>query len=169
MVTEKGESPVGEPSPEAAERPRRRKPERENVDRSVTTRWGSARLGNQFTPVSAHFLEHYHRLAPFEKGAAGLSSTEAMLIIHLMSFKWDVEAPYPTLKTLATRMGLSPRQIRSTLSRLEALGMLRREPAPKSPVGANAYNLSPLFERLEALLDADERREERKRSQEVVS
>ncbi|MGA7124403.1 MAG: hypothetical protein WBY94_30150 [Polyangiaceae bacterium] len=35
-----------------------------------------------------------------------INSTEAMLVIQLHDFKWDARAPYPTVRTLAERMGL---------------------------------------------------------------
>lgn len=124
------------------------------IDHRIAARW-TERLATRFCPVSSFFLANYHRLSPHD-GANGLSSAEAMLLIHLMDFKWTADAPYPTTNTIAKRMGISQRQVRATLQRLEGLGFLRRE--RPSLTGANRYRLEPLFEKLEALLDHDEQR-----------
>jgi DNA-binding transcriptional ArsR family regulator len=121
------------------------------VDRSIAARW-TERLATRFCPVSSYFLANYHRLAPHE-GADGLTSTEAMLVIHLVDHKWSADAPFPTTGTLAKRMGISQRQVRHTLKRLEDLGFVLRERPSMS--SANRYRLEPLFAKLEALIDQD--------------
>jgi len=120
------------------------------IDRSIAARW-TERLAAPFCPVSSYFLQNYHRLG----GSYGLNSTEAMLIVQLVDFKWSASAPYPTTATLATRLGISQRQVRSTLQRLEELGWLFRERPTQS--SANRYRLEPLFRRLEQMKDDDER------------
>ena len=118
---------------------------------TVENRW-TPRLGKQFCPVSSYFLANYHRLRPHES-AQGLSSTEVMVVIHLMDHKWDSRAPYPTLGRLAERMGLSTRAVRSALQTLQGLGYVQREASPSG--GPNKYHLEGLFNALEALMDGD--------------
>lgn len=120
---------------------------------AISKRW-TPRLARSFVPISTYFLDNYHRLAPHE-GAKGLSSSEVMLIIHLMSHKWDEEAPYPSQETLATKMDLSDRRIRQLLSGLVDQGFLRVE---NRPYQSNLHHLDPLFEALERLMDEDERK-----------
>lgn len=110
----------------------------------VGTRWGSARLGNQFCPVSSYFLRNYHRL--------NLNSSDAMLVIQLMDHKWDERHPFPSLKTIAQRMGLAQRTVRHTVKTLQGLGLLKRLPTTG---GTNRYDMSGLFAKLEELMDAD--------------
>jgi len=121
------------------------------VDRSIEQRW-TKKLAKPFCAISSYFLEHYAELTP-HPGAKGLTSTEAMLIVQLMDFKWDERAPYPTVKTLATRLGISTRQTRATVQRLESLGYLRRDPFLNG--GPNRYYLDGLFRALENMKDAE--------------
>ncbi|AMV19683.1 helix-turn-helix domain-containing protein [Planctomyces sp. SH-PL14] len=117
------------------------------VARQVANRW-TPRLGVSFTPVSDFFLNNYHRLE--------MSHTEAMVVIHLVSFKWDDNAPFPALKTIGRRMGITSTSVRSHVRRLEEKGLLARE----MQVGTtNRFHLQPLFARLEQLLALDEQRE----------
>ena len=111
----------------------------------VDQRWSPA-LAKKFCPVSSIFLEHYHELAPVP-GGRGMTSTEAMLIIQILDYKWDSRAPFPTVKTLAKRMGLSARMIRTALKNLEDGQYIRREPFPNG--GPNRYHFEGLFTALE--------------------
>jgi hypothetical protein len=75
-----------------------------------------------------------------------------MLIVHLLSFKWDHAAPFPALKTLAKRMGITPSSVRAHLRSLGKKGYLVRE----INVGkTNRFHLQPLFRALESLMSAD--------------
>jgi DNA-binding MarR family transcriptional regulator len=130
---------------------REKPPKEKDVDRSVAARW-SPRLAQSFSPVPEYFLANYHRLRPRED-AQGLTSTEAMVIVQLMSFKWDSRAPFPTIGKIAKRMGLAERTIREAVRRLEQLGYLQREFSPHG--GPNRYHVEGLVRALEALMDAD--------------
>jgi DNA-binding HxlR family transcriptional regulator len=118
---------------------------------SVEARWTKP-LAERFCPVSSFYLHAYHRLRPHE-GARGLNSSEALLIIHLIDFKWGEEAPWTTVPLLAKRMGLSPRQVRATLRSLEQLGYVQR--AASMSGGPNRYHLDGLFRALEKLMAED--------------
>ncbi len=121
---------------------------------SVEKRWTPA-LAKSFCPVSSYFLANYSRLRP-HGGAAGLTSTEAMLVIQLIDYKWDAAAPFPSLSTLGERMGLSTRHVRETMKRLEGLGYVKR--VPRAFGGSNAIELSGLFTALEKLQAQDAER-----------
>lgn len=132
-----------------------------NTSRTVTSytskigrRW-TPRLGEHFCPVSSYFLANYHRLG----GASqrGLNATEALLVIHIMDYKWDDAMPFPTVGKLAERMGISRRHVRDTLRGLEQRGVIARIPGARG--GANRYNLDGLMTALETLMaeDADKR------------
>ena len=105
--------------------------------REAGQRWAPHRV-TSFTPISDYFLEHYADLP--------LTSTEAMVIVHLMSFKWGVEAPYPAIKTIARRMKLTDTQVRTHIRNLERNGYLRRTIRAGE---TNRFHLEPLFEKLE--------------------
>lgn len=118
---------------------------------AVDKRWTPA-LAKAFCPVSSYFLANYHRLKP-NPAASGLSSAEAMLVIQLMDYKWDESAPFPSLSTLAKRMGLSTRYVRETVKRLEDLGYLKR--VARAFGGSNAIEFHGLFAALEKLQAED--------------
>ncbi len=88
-----------------------------------------------FLVVPMKFLSHYTELS--------LSSSEAMFILQLMTFKWDASAPYPTYATIARRMGVSEKMARRYARSLELKGLLRRKFQRRA---ANRFDLSPLFE-----------------------
>lgn len=117
-------------------------------DYSVSKRW-TPLLARRFCAVSSAFLEHYHDLRP-HPGARGLTSTEAMLVIQLFDFKWDERAPFPTVRKLATRLGITPRAVRSALKSLEDGNYIKRVPMPDG--GPNRYHFDGLFTSLERLL-----------------
>jgi DNA-binding transcriptional regulator YhcF (GntR family) len=71
---------------------------------------------------------------------------ETLLLIHVVSFKWDAELPFPSVQTLASRMGVSPRYVRRLLSSLERRGFVARVPRARR---SNEYDLQPLVDRLE--------------------
>lgn len=123
---------------------------RKSID-SVATRWTPA-LAQQWTPVSNYFLENYTRLRSPVAGQRSLNPTEAMLLIQLVSFKNGARNPYPSAKTLAKRLGMSDRAVRTALGELEARGLITRIP---NEGRANAFDLSGLFKSLETLMSLD--------------
>jgi DNA-binding MarR family transcriptional regulator len=126
-------------------------PSAEKSARTVGDRWTPA-LARRWTPVSSFFLENYHRL-PLTKGG-GLSSSEAMLLIHLIDYKWTEEAPWPSVAALAKRMDMTRRAVRMSIAKLEEKGLLRRVATPGRN-RSNRYVLDGLFAQLEALLAQD--------------
>ena len=115
------------------------------VQRQIAVRWTPRLASAGWTPVCDFFLRNYHRL--------NISHTEAMVIIHIMSFKWDSDAPFPALKTIAKRMGITAPSVRTHLRNLETHKLLRRQ----INIGAtNRFHLQPLFDRLEQLMEKDE-------------
>lgn len=115
-------------------------------ERSVTSRWHHAELFDEgFVGVPIHFLELYSQLNP------PLTSGEALFVIHLMSYKWDKSAPFPSYKVLAQRMGLSDKAVRRHAQALHHKKYLRRI----ERIGtSNKFDLSKLFD---ALLEAKQR------------
>jgi hypothetical protein len=122
------------------------------VKYSVEARWTS-KLARRFCPVSSFFLQNYHRLQ-LQRGARGMNSTEAMLIVQILDHKWTDKAPFPATGTLAKRMGLTPRAVRSALQSLDAGGFVRRE--LRSNGKTNFFYFDGLFKRLEELMEADQ-------------
>ncbi len=117
------------------------KREKKDIDRSVSDRWTKTLTEDGFVPVVNFFLEHYHELKPYD-----LTHGEAMFVIHLMSYKWTKDAPYPAFKSLAKLMGVTDKQARRYAQSLEEKSLLRREFRTGLP---NKFDLNPLFKALE--------------------
>lgn len=115
----------------------------QRVDRKIQKRWTPKLAKPGFTPIVNVFLKGYVRL--------GLNSSEAMLITHLMSFKWDQNNPYPRMRLLAERMGMTARSVRSIIKKLEDKKLLTRKQLPNER--ANRYELFDLFRALERQMD----------------
>jgi hypothetical protein len=111
---------------------------------SASRRWTPALAAGGHVPVVRAFLEHYASMQP------PLNNSEAMFVIHLMSFKWSDGAPYPSYRTLAKRMGCTEKQVRRHAKALESVGYLRREARERT---TNRFHLVGLFTALEKHLE----------------
>lgn len=118
-------------------------------------RW-TPKLHARFCPVSSYFLANFHRLVP--QNEKPLNSTHAMLLIQILDHQWGKKQPFPSVQTLATRLGMTPRGVRLALARLVELGQVTKFPGPG---GKNRYDLSGLYQQLEALMDKDKSSDER--------
>jgi hypothetical protein len=97
-----------------------------------------------YVPVLRSFLNYYSKLEP------PVTSAEAMLVIHLMAFKWTVDAPFPGYRTLAKLMGCSPKMVQRHAKALERAGYLKREMRTGQ---TNKFHLDGLFRALERRLE----------------
>ena len=103
---------------------------------SVSGRWTEYLARSGHVPVVNAFLDYYKDL--------DLTDTEAMFIIHLMSYKWDEQHPFPTYAKIAEVMHLKEDSLRRMTLRLQNAGFLRREKVD----GRKVFDLTPLFEKL---------------------
>jgi len=123
----------------------------------IDDRWSPAVAASGFSAVPTLFLKSYAKL--------GITPTEAMLIIHLMSYKWDARRPFPSVARLSTNLGLSDGRVRSLLRRLEREKKMLRRIHRRGRT--NEFDFTPLIEALETIRDerradkADSRRMER--------
>lgn len=72
--------------------------------------------------------------------AGKLTLQELGLLIHLHSFQFDQRLPFPSIRTLAERTGLKPRQIQYLCRSLESKGMIKRILRPGR---TNEFRLTP--------------------------
>jgi hypothetical protein len=121
--------------------------ERTHSERNVNDRWTPLLMYRGFTTISNVFLESYSTLHP------KITHGEAMFIIHLMQYKWDENAPFPAVGTIAKRMGISVTATRSLARNLETKGYLHREGQPGR---SNRYHLKKLFRALERIEGGDQ-------------
>ena len=123
-----------------------------SVNRKLATRWGGHEelfaRPEGWVGVPDGFLRNYAKLGPY----GGLTVGEAMFVVQLMAFKWTQDAPFPSYKKLARRMGISDKMVRRYAANLEAKGYLNRE----ARIGStNAFDLTPLFAALEKALELE--------------
>lgn len=108
----------------------------------LITRWGkhdSLFSGKEgWLGVPDAFLRCYGRLKAY-----GLTTAEAMFVLQLMSYKWTEEAPFPSYKTLARRMGVTSKMVQRYAQNLEGKGYLTRQARIGS---SNRFEMQPLFD-----------------------
>ena len=93
------------------------------VSSTLAERWSAPIFeAGGFFPLPILFLRHYSSLP------VPLTHGEAMFIIHVMSYRWAAEAPFPSFTLIAKQMGVSPQSVRTYARSLEKKNYLRREP-----------------------------------------
>lgn len=113
---------------------------RTKAARTFADRWGSMIVfEGGYTVVPTSFLEHYTKL--------GVSTSEAMFFLQLMSFKWTTASPFPSYKKLSERMGIKVEAARRLAQRLEAKGLLARVPRKGT---SNEFDVTLLTSALQA-------------------
>ena len=112
----------------------------------IEERWSPTVAARGFSAVPTVFLNSYADL--------GITPTEAMLIIHLMSYKWDARRPFPSVAKLCAKLGLSDGQVRALLRRLERKKkfVIRIRRTGRS----NEFDFTPLIRALEAHQEGQE-------------
>ena len=123
-----------------------------SVNHKLAVRWGGHdelfASPEGWVGVPDAFLRNYAKLPLY----GGLTGSEAMFVLQLMSFKWTGDAPFPSYKTLARRMGVSDKMVRRYAANLEAKGYLKRG----ARIGStNTFDLEPLFAALQKALELE--------------
>jgi DNA-binding transcriptional regulator YhcF (GntR family) len=110
----------------------------------IAEKWSQPVAERGFTQIPNYllllnqFLDREHRLSP----------VELLVLLQLVGNWWRKgELPFPSMGTLATRCGVSDRQIQRAIGRLEKLGLLKRvNRRNKGIIASNQYDLQPLVE-----------------------
>lgn len=108
----------------------------------VAAKWGKEVAERGFAQVPNYLL----LINQFLDKEAKLSPTELLVLIQLSGAWWKKEEnPFPAMRTLATRCGVSERQIHRAIARLEKLGLVKKiSRRAKGIIASNAYDLEPL-------------------------
>ncbi|MCL4245081.1 MAG: helix-turn-helix domain-containing protein [Candidatus Dadabacteria bacterium] len=117
--------------------------------------WGEI-LDEGFTSVPNILLRYRSRI--------GLKPKHVMLIVDIMSYKWDSKYPFPSYSTLAQRSGIEERSVKRITQDLEELGLLVKSPRFDEETGAQVttvFDFRPLVQKLiEELNKGDDYEEE---------
>ena len=104
--------------------------------------WGDI-LDQGFTSVPNTLLRYRTKL--------GIKSHHLSLIIDIMSFKWDIENPFPSYSALAEKAGVTERGIMKTIQDLEKIKLLIRTQRFDKETGAQittVFDFRPLVQKL---------------------
>lgn len=110
----------------------------------LVEKWGEAVAQRGFAQIPNYllllntFLDEEKRLTPVEQ----------LVLLQLVSSWWKRDdLPFPSVGTLASRVGASPRQVQRALKRLEEDNFVKRiTRRSRGVIASNAYDLTPLTE-----------------------
>lgn len=89
-----------------------------SVGSAVYAKYGEASIAG-FQVVPDLLLKH--------QAALGLSPTDLVVLLNILMHWWyPRQKPFPRSTTISTRMGVSPRTVQRSISRLEMIGLLVR-------------------------------------------
>ncbi len=90
--------------------------------------------------------------------ALKLTDTECMLVIQLLAFRQLEQNEFPTMEQLQERLGSSPAIVGQAMQKLVKHGFVAIDEVidPVTGVQSERYNLSGLFQKIAALLAAEE-------------
>jgi DNA-binding transcriptional regulator YhcF (GntR family) len=110
-------------------------------DFRIAFRWGgdTELFRDGFLVVPTRFLRGY------TLAKSALTTSEAMLLLVIMTFKWSDEAPYPSYDRLGQIMGVSSRMIGRYAKSLEKKGYVR---LTRRRGTSSTFDLDPLFRRI---------------------
>lgn len=110
-----------------------------NGDRRIVVRFGDEVLEAGFTTVPNLVLEHY--------AALGITSDEMMFTIHVWQYWWTERDPYPSLATVAAKMGKSWRTAHRYAKSLQKKQMLRITHRDRDDGGQSTseYDFEPMI------------------------
>lgn len=125
-------------------------------------KWGKAVMARRFCIIPSLLLRAQARL--------GLDARQLTVVLHLVDHWWVAgRLPFPSKKTLAERMRLTPRQVQRCIAALEKRGLVTRikRSSARGQMN-NAYSLAGLVAKLKAIepefRKADEEAQARRRA-----
>lgn len=88
--------------------------------KQLEKRWTKELVGAGWTAIPNVLLE--------KQNAFGLKPMELNLILQIAKYWWDAgSAPFPSVKTLAETIGVTPRTVQKNLAELEEKGMIEKK------------------------------------------
>lgn len=110
-----------------------------------TSKWSPEIAERGFTAVPNALLEGYTYLE--------MTPTEFLIYVNIDSFRWTADSnPFPSIKTLAKRTGLTERSVTRNITSLQKRMLLERWPRDNS---SNEYYFGVGIERLMDFIDWD--------------
>jgi AraC-like DNA-binding protein len=115
---------------------------------SFAARFGRVILQDGIATIPSALLHH--------QGELQLSAQQVWFVSYILAHKWDEDLPYPSLKAMAKRVGMSLSQLQRIKNSLCHMGFLQVYPRFTGNQGqaTNAYDFAGLFDRLEDAIAA---------------
>ena len=120
-------------------------------------KWGKENIKAGWTLVPNVLLVH--------QASLGLTAMDVNIILQISRYWWDAKThPYPSKKTLADSIGVTPRTIQKRIADMEKAGFIERiERRDEKGSKSNIYKLTPLNKILKPFsVNINEDRKQRK-------
>lgn len=106
---------------------------------AFSDKWSHRLQSDGFTTIPNTLIKSQARL--------GITDPEMVVLVALVSFKWNRQMPYPSVATLSSFTGKTTGAVRNNLRNLEKKGLIRRVFRESQ---TNKYDLSPLIKVLDS-------------------
>ena len=108
---------------------------------SFSEKWTEEIAEFGFTMIPNLMLKHFSLL--------DMSASEFLVFTQIESYRWTSRKdPYPSVETLAERIGIEPRTVTRTITSMHKKKLINRYGRRKT---SNAYSVQPLIDKLERL------------------
>jgi len=126
----------------------------ENQERTmfdVVDKWGKDVAERGFVQIPMYLLN----INRFLNSENKLSPIEILVLFQLVGNWWKKdENPYPSIASLASRCGVSTRQVQRSINNLNGIGLIERTNRKRGKmITSNSYNLKPLVKFLKEISD----------------
>lgn len=118
----------------------------------VVEKWGQAVAERGFAQIPNYLLLLNGFLDPERR----LTPVEMLVLLQLVGAWWQKDnMPFPSMATLATRSGVSERQVQRAVTRLVKDGIIgKTKRRSQGIIASNAYDMTPLVKLLEEVAKA---------------
>lgn len=118
----------------------------------ISLKWGAEVAERGFSQVP-NFLMNINQFLDEEER---LKPIELLILLQITSAWWKRDDfPFPSMATLGKRVGASERQVQRVIKKLEEAGYLKKIKRKRHGIiASNAYDLSPLVDRLKLIAKA---------------
>jgi DNA replication protein DnaD len=117
----------------------------------IIEKWGASVAKRGFVQLPNYLLQINRFVADEHK----LTAVESLVLIHLVASWWKTaELPFPSMKTLAERSGISERQVQRAIKALEEKQYITKTRKKiKTVIASNVYDLGPTVKILQEIAE----------------
>lgn len=110
-------------------------------------KWGKKNLEMGWTaiPTALFILQ----------GELKLSPVQFNVLMNILLHWWGKDWPHPSQKSIAHRIGMSPKTVQRAILSIEEMGLIKKQRTSREHRkynGRNIYDLTPLIQKLEELI-----------------